>query len=41
MTFNALCEQLRATPAEREKLAWHLAMLRAKKTYEVLREPKP
>lgn len=35
--FNELCEQLHITPSEREKLAWHLAMFRAKRTYEKLR----
>jgi len=38
MTFDRLCEQVRATREEREKLAWHLAMLRAKQTYELLRQ---
>lgn len=36
-SFNDLCEQLRVTPQEREGLAWHLAMHRAKRTYEKLR----
>ena len=35
MTFNELTE--RCTPAERDELAWVLAMLRARKAWEALR----
>lgn len=42
MTFNDLCADVKASADEREKLAWHLAMLRAKQTYERLRAaPSP
>lgn len=37
-SFNRLCQELRVTPAEREKLAWHLATVRARETYHRLRE---
>jgi hypothetical protein len=40
MTFDELCRIAKATPEERDKAAWFLAMLRAKKTYEELRQPK-
>lgn len=35
MTFEELVKG--CTPDEREQLAWHLAQLRARKTYEALR----
>ena len=37
MTFDQLCRSARATPEERDALAWHSAMIRAKKCYEELR----
>lgn len=39
MTSDQLCQIGRLTPEERDKAAWHLAMFRAKKTYEELRSP--
>jgi hypothetical protein len=36
MTFNELVAG--CTPDEREQLAWHLAQLRARATYEALKE---
>lgn len=40
MTFDELCLVVRCTPTERDHLAWHLAMFRARKTYEKLRKAK-
>ncbi|MDN5006449.1 hypothetical protein ACFQZO_37185 [Bradyrhizobium sp. GCM10027634] len=40
MTFDELCRIGRLTAEERDKAAWFLAMLRAKKTYEELRLPR-
>lgn len=37
MTFDELVDG--CTPREREQLAWHLAMMRAQKTFEALRKP--
>lgn len=39
-TFDDFCATFRVTPAERDRLAWHLAMFRARRTYEMLKEPK-
>jgi hypothetical protein len=36
-TFDGFCAGAKCTPSERDKLAWHLACYRAKKTYEGLR----
>lgn len=36
-TFDELCRSLKVTATERDQLAWHLAMFRARKTYEELR----
>lgn len=38
MTFQELTAG--CTPSERDALAWHLAMMRARKTYELLRKSK-
>lgn len=35
-SFDEFCRGARTTPAEREKLAWHLAQHRARKTYDAL-----
>lgn len=40
MTFDEFCKREKADPFERDKLAWHLAMLRARALYEALR-PQP
>jgi hypothetical protein len=37
MTFNDFCRLHRATNTERDWLAWHFAMMRAKALYELLR----
>jgi hypothetical protein len=37
MTFDEICTLTRATPAERDALAWHIAMFRARKTYDALK----
>lgn len=39
MTFNELVAG--CTADEREQLAWHLAQMRARKTYEALKAAKP
>lgn len=39
MTFRELVKG--CTVAEIDALAWHLAMLRARRTYEALKEIKP
>lgn len=36
-TFDRFCAQANVTPAERDALAWHLAMFRCRKTYEALK----
>ena len=41
LTFNQICEIAKATPEERDKAAWFLAQMRAKKTYEELRTIAP
>jgi ABC-type branched-subunit amino acid transport system ATPase component len=38
MTFDELVAG--CTPEEREQLAWHLAQMRARKTYEALKDAK-
>lgn len=35
--FDHLCTASKCTPAERDKLAWHLATYRARRTYEELK----
>lgn len=40
MTFDELCRDVHCTPEERDQLAWHLAMFRARKTYEKLRKAR-
>ena len=37
MTFDELCRREKATAPERDQLAWMLAMMRARQTYEELR----
>lgn len=37
MTFNGFCKRHNVNPAERDALAFHLASLRARRTYEMLR----
>jgi len=37
MGFEELCQEYRVTPTERDQLAWHLATLRMRRTYETLR----
>ncbi|MEH3121144.1 MAG: hypothetical protein PGN16_04055 [Sphingomonas phyllosphaerae] len=37
LSFDELCSQFHATAEERDALAWHLAMFRARKTYDALR----
>jgi ABC-type branched-subunit amino acid transport system ATPase component len=39
MTFEELVAG--CTPDEREQLAWHLAQMRARRTYEALRKATP
>lgn len=36
-TFDELCADIKATPYEREELAWMLAMRRARQTWEQCR----
>ena len=40
ITFDELCRREKATYAERDKLAWYLAQMRARTLYERLR-PQP
>lgn len=35
--FETFCSWANCTPAERDQLAWFLAMFRARKTYEALK----
>ena len=37
MGFEELCQTFHVTTIERDQLAWHLAMNRARRTYEMLR----
>lgn len=37
MTFAEFCQEMHVTAAERDALAWHLAMYRARRTWEALR----
>jgi hypothetical protein len=37
VTFDSFCRLTNVSNAEREKLAWHLAMFRARLVYELLR----
>ena len=39
MTFHELCRANDVTPAERDDLAWFLALYRARMTWEDLRSP--
>lgn len=41
MSFTELCETFHVTDDERDRLAWHLATLRAKATYDALKGRKP
>jgi hypothetical protein len=34
--FDDFCAGAKCTPTERDQLAWHLAMFRARRTYEEL-----
>lgn len=36
MTFDELCWNMKATPAERKELLWFLILLRARETWEAL-----
>ena len=36
--FDDFCAGAKCTPAERDQLAWHLAMFRCRRTYEELKE---
>lgn len=39
-TFEQLCASAQCTPEERDRLAWHLAAIRQRATYEGLRTEK-
>jgi len=37
-SFDDFCAGAKCTAEERDKLAWHLAMFRARRTYEELKQ---